>query len=227
MARGWALMLDSGKECRGASCRRHDRRVLWPWDEVLLARHGQTEWNLRRRRQGQLDSPLTTLGADQAHRLAAALVCRAAVDAIFSSPLPRCLHTSAIYGDHIGVPVTVIDDLAEVHHGAFAGLTNEEIEERHPGELARRTRDKYRWAFPRGESYADADRRAGHALADPRLRAAARPLIVSHEMIGRMLQRHLLDLDRDEALTSKHPQDVVFSLRPGLRTRETITAETP
>jgi probable phosphoglycerate mutase len=40
---------------------------------VFLARHGQTEWNAQRRRQGQLDSPLTTHGEAQAQRHAALL----------------------------------------------------------------------------------------------------------------------------------------------------------
>jgi broad specificity phosphatase PhoE len=206
--------------------RGHDRWVRWPWEEVLLARHGQTEWNLQRRRQGQLDSLLTPSGVDQACRFATALVGRD-VDQIFSSPLPRCLRTAGIVSERLRVPVTVIDDLAEVHHGIFAGLTDEEIEERHPGWLARRADDKYRWTFPGGESYADADRRAGRALAEPAVRAAGRPLIVSHEMIGRMLQRHLLGLDPGQALASKHPQNVVCSIRPGRRARETITVEAP
>jgi probable phosphoglycerate mutase len=200
--------------------------VQWPWDEVLLARHGETEWNLQRRRQGQLDSPLTPLGADQARRYATSLAGRG-VDQIFSSPLSRCLRTATTISDHLGVPVTVLDHLAEVHHGVFAGLTDEEIEERHPGEFTRRADDKYLWAFPGGESYADADRRAGQALADPGLRAASRPLIVSHEMIGRMLQRHLLGIEPGQALASKHPQNVVYSLHPGPRTRATIIVETP
>jgi probable phosphoglycerate mutase len=39
------------------------------WEFVFLARHGQTEWNRVRRRQGQLDSPLTAAGIAQAHLL--------------------------------------------------------------------------------------------------------------------------------------------------------------
>jgi hypothetical protein len=116
--------------------------------------------------------------------------------------------------DHLGVPVTEMDHLAEVHHGDFAGLTDEQIEERHPGEFSRRVDEKYRWAFPRGESYADPDRKAEQALADPGLRAAGRPLIVSHEMIVRMLRRHLLGIEPGQALASKHPHNVVHSPGP-------------
>jgi broad specificity phosphatase PhoE len=43
---------------------------------------------------------------------------------------------------------------------------------------------------------------------------AKRPLIVSHEMIGRMLQRHLLGVDPQAALARPHPHDVVFQIDP-------------
>jgi broad specificity phosphatase PhoE len=67
------------------------------------------------------------------------------------------------------------------------------------------------------ESYADADVRAGHALVRIGGYPARRPLVVSHEMIGRMLRRHLLGLDPDEALAAVHPQDVIYSTDPRTR----------
>jgi len=82
-----------------------------------------------------------------------------------------------------------LEDLGEVHHGAYAGFTNEQIELRWPGELARRAHNKYLWRFPGGESYADADERAGRALAAVAEHQVRRPLLVSHEMIGLMLGR--------------------------------------
>jgi probable phosphoglycerate mutase len=112
----------------------------------------------------------------------------------------------------------VVDELAELDHGEFSGLVAEQIDARFPGERARRAADKYQWRFPGGESYADADARAGRALEQVRLRAARRPLLVSHEMIGRMLQRHLLGLDPHAALTRAHPNDVVYQIDPNSRT---------
>ena len=187
-----------------------------PWDRVFLARHGQTEWNLQRRRQGQLDSPLTADGVEQAHRHAAFLRPHA-VDAIFASPLGRARATADIIGGHLDLPVIAIDELAEVHHGSFAGLTDEEINTRHPDSWRRRSTDKYRWSFPDGESYADADVRAGRALARIGGYPARRPLVVSHEMFGRMLRRHLLGLDPDEALAGVQPNDVIYSTDPRTR----------
>jgi hypothetical protein len=90
--------------------------------------------------------------------------------------------------------------LRVIDHGDMAGMTNEEIERAFPGQLTRRSRDKYQWRFPRGESYADADLRAASALRLIAKSGSARPLIVTHEMIGRMLLRNLLDLGPEEAL---------------------------
>lgn len=188
---------------------------------MFLVRHAQTEWNLEGRRQGQLDSALTADGVEQAHRYAAVLrPC--AVDGIFSSPLGRCRATADIIGAHLGLAVTVVDELTEVDHGSFAGLTDEEINLRDSGHWQRRSLDKYRWTFPAGESYADADVRAGLALARIGRYAAHRPLVVSHEMIGRMLQRHLLGLDPDDALTRTHPHGVIFSIDPKARAVEQL-----
>ena len=67
----------------------------------------------------------------------------------------RAHSTAAIIGGRINRTTTVFEELAEVDHGAFAGLTNEEIEVSHPGVLARRASRKYTWRFPGGESYRD------------------------------------------------------------------------
>jgi probable phosphoglycerate mutase len=109
----------------------------------------------------------------------------------------------------------VIDDLAEVHHGRFAGLTNAEIEASHPGELRRRERQKYTWTFPGGESYADADTRAGRALDHVAASTAQAALLITHEMIGRMLLRWLLDLMPADAMARSIPHGTVIEVHPG------------
>jgi probable phosphoglycerate mutase len=52
-------------------------------------------------------------------------------------------------------PLHVVPELAGVHHGDFAGLTNEQLAAAHPAAARTRAADKYRWRFPNGESYAD------------------------------------------------------------------------
>jgi len=176
-----------------------DLEVPWQFEQVVLVRHVETEWNAGGRRQGRLDSPITRKGSAQADALARSMHGRG-IDRIYSSPLGRARRTAAPVAIQLRLPVVVLDDLAELDHGTLAGLTNAEIEDRHPGELARREEQKYDWRFPGGESYSDADLRAGRALRRIERDGAARPLLVTHEMLARMLIRHLLALPPREAL---------------------------
>ncbi|WP_203930445.1 histidine phosphatase family protein [Virgisporangium ochraceum] len=191
------------------------------WECVFLARHGQTEWNLQRRMQGQFDSALTDVGVSRARHLAAVLRPHG-VDAVFASPLGRAVATARIIAAGLDLPVTVVDELSEVHHGRFAGLTVDDVRDRWPDEWNSRASQKYTWTFPGGESYADADVRAGHALTRISGSAARRPLVVSHEMIGRMLQRHLLGLSAPEALACTQPNDVVYRIDPAAKVRQAV-----
>lgn len=178
-------------------------------EQVFLARHGQTVWNTERRRQGRLDSPLTELGLAQAGQTAD-LVATLPIDAILTSPIGRAHRTAGIIAERLNRPVVVVEELHEVHHGLVGGLTMPEIEEKFPGLTERRRADKYRFCFPEGESYANADRRARRALDRVAETGAVRPLIVSHEMIGRMLLRNLLEQDPEVALGWNHPHEVVY-----------------
>ena len=191
---------------------------------VCLARHGQTEWNQQGRRQGHLDSPLTPSGVLHAERNAD-LIASLPVDAVFSSPLGRARATAGIIAARLGLPVEVVEELREVHHGRIAGLTDAEIARDFPQVAADRARDKYRYRFPEGESYADADRRAGEALRRIEATGARRPLVVSHEMVGRMLLRNLVGLDIGTALACGHPHDVVYRVRIGEARYERLPAE--
>ena len=107
----------------------------------------------------------------------------------------------------------MLGELSEVDHGEFAGLTRAEIKSAYPGQLDARDRDKYGYRFPGGESYADADLRARRALALVADSGARRPLLVSHEMIGRMLLKNLAGLSGEDALRLNQPWDVVYRVR--------------
>lgn len=80
--------------------------------KLLLARHGQSEWQLRTR-DGDLDSPLTPLGESQAHRLGAYLAADAPITAIIASPLQRARRTAEIVADYLALPVAVEPDFCE------------------------------------------------------------------------------------------------------------------
>lgn len=180
-------------------------------ERLLLARHGQTAWNLERRLQGQLDSPLTDEGRGQAHALAARLV-GTGVLTVCSSPLGRAWQTAVIIAQRIGADLIEVPELAEVDHGELAGMTWDEIDEAYPTAREERAANRYGWAFPGGESYAQARARARKALSSCGWASEGVPLLVSHEMIGRMLRAELRGLDASSALALRHPHGVVFEI---------------
>ncbi len=94
---------------------------------VLLARHGETEWNASGRVQGHTNSPLSPRGQEQAAALASRLA-HTQLDAVYSSDLTRAQDTaSAIAAPH-GLTVQIDPRLREKSFGAWEGLTASEIE---------------------------------------------------------------------------------------------------
>jgi broad specificity phosphatase PhoE len=99
---------------------------------ILLARHGETDWNLQHRWQGHTDTPLNETGRGQAHALAEELAAER-IDAVFSSDLIRAHETARMVAEPRGLDVTAVPDLRERSFGSLEGLTTEEIQTRHPG----------------------------------------------------------------------------------------------
>lgn len=103
---------------------------------LILARHGETDWNRDGRFQGHADPPLNDRGREQAQSLAEALA-EQRLDAIYSSDLRRAHETALVVAARKGLEVVVDPDLRERDVGEWSGLTLPEIEERFPEELRR------------------------------------------------------------------------------------------
>jgi len=103
---------------------------------LILARHGETDWNREGRFQGHADPPLNEHGREQAVSLAEALDDQR-IEAIYSSDLRRAHETAQIVAERKGMDVVVDPDLRERDVGEWSGLTFPEIEERFPDELRR------------------------------------------------------------------------------------------
>ncbi|MDL2345288.1 histidine phosphatase family protein [Deinococcus sp. MIMF12] len=184
---------------------------------VYLLRHGQTEWNVEGRPQGRLDSPLTPLGVAQA-RAHAVTLSGVPLRHAYSSPMGRARRTAEFVLEERAVPLTVLETLAEVDAGELAGLLKAERVNRFPDLAAARERDKYRTVLPGGESYETASPRAARALQTISRSGGGNVLIVSHEMIGRLLRMHLLGLSPRQAMALSHPQDVIYRVESGTLT---------
>ena len=103
---------------------------------ILLARHGETDWNREGRFQGWADPPLNATGRAQAVDLSVALMPEA-LAAVYSSPLRRAYETAAVVAASHGLEPVTVDALREVDVGSWSGLTRAEIEERFPQQYAR------------------------------------------------------------------------------------------
>jgi probable phosphoglycerate mutase len=145
---------------------------------ILLARHGETDWNNERRWQGHEDRPLNDVGREQARELADTLADRA-IDVVYSSDLARAHETALIVADRLGLPVEVDAGLREVDVGDWSGRVHSEIEGVDPEGYRRWQEGGKGWSG--GESYEEMGERVVAAV----LRLAARHpgqtlLLVTH-----------------------------------------------
>ena len=131
---------------------------------LVMMRHGQTDFNLGSRMQGQLDTELTDLGRAQAVAAAEALAKRQPL-LIVSSDLRRAYDTAVTLGERAGVRVLVDQRLRETHLGDWQGMTHAEIDAVAPGaRLA--WREDATWAPHGGESRVDVAARSLPLIAE-------------------------------------------------------------
>ena len=129
------------------------------YPEIVLVRHGETEWSLSGRHTGRSDIPLTAAGEEAARGVASRLPDRSFA-AVWSSPSQRAMRTCALAGFEARREVD--PDLAEWDYGAYEGLTTKEIHAARPGWQL------FRDGCPEGEFTADAGARADAVIARAR-----------------------------------------------------------
>src|ERR1700704_485348 len=100
---------------------------------ILLARHGETVFNLEGRWQGQSDSELNDRGLAQARELGRALADEP-IAAVYSSDLGRAMSTAHEVAEPHGLTVHAEPKLREIHVGGWTGLNAAEINARYPGQ---------------------------------------------------------------------------------------------
>lgn len=126
--------------------------------QLVLLRHGQTDYNALGRMQGHLDSHLTADGLAQAGTVAPE-VARLKPARVISSDLRRAADTAAVVAEACGVPVEIDVRLRETNLGEWQGRTVADIEATWPGAIAAWRQDPS-WAPPGGESRIEVVRRS-------------------------------------------------------------------
>jgi broad specificity phosphatase PhoE len=165
---------------------------------LILARHGETDWNRENRFQGHADPPLNTLGRAQSAELAAALAGEP-IARVYTSPLRRARETAELVSERLGVEVEPVEALREIDVGSWSGLTRDEVAERFPEAYARWLERAPR-GFDGGETYAELAARVLPAVGELVERhPEATLLLVTHGGPSRVLQAHAAGIDYVEA----------------------------
>jgi probable phosphoglycerate mutase len=155
---------------------------------ILLARHGETDWNRQGRIQGHLDPPLNERGRKQARELAERLAAEP-IDVLYASDLRRALETAEIVSARTGLPVAVDRALREADMGSWSGLTVAEIERRFP--------DAWHERISGGQGHDGETREAFHRRVLEALGRIAgehpgeRVLAIAHGGVIRTIRRHV------------------------------------
>jgi broad specificity phosphatase PhoE len=160
---------------------------------ILLARHGESDWNRDRRWQGHADRPLTDLGREQARALADRLAATE-LDAVYSSDLERARETATIVAEPHQLLVKELSDLREVDVGSWSGLTRAEAEERYPNAFRRWTEGEEGWDD--GETYEQLrERVVGAVMTIAARHPGDRVLLVAHGGSVRAVHAAALGVD--------------------------------
>jgi broad specificity phosphatase PhoE len=163
---------------------------------ILLARHGQSDWNATRRWQGHADRPLTEKGRAQASALAERLA-HIDLDAVYSSDLRRAADTARAVAVAQGLGLVQLPELREVDVGSWSGLTRDEAEERFPDGFSRWLEGFPGWDD--GEDYDEMAQRVIGAVVQIALaHEDGRALVVSHGGPIRAIHAAALGLDVHE-----------------------------
>jgi len=145
---------------------------------ILLARHGETDWNREGRFQGWADPPLNATGRAQAVDLSVQLMAEE-LAAVYSSPLRRAYETAEVVAASRGLEPVTVDALREVDVGSWSGLSRAEIEQRFPEQYARWL--DYGQGWEDGETYEQMVDRVVEALQElAEARDGERILAVTH-----------------------------------------------
>jgi probable phosphoglycerate mutase len=187
-----------------------------------FVRHGETDWNAERRLQGQLDIPLNDVGRLQSAQSGSTLRGLIAAGrkapahfAFISSPLSRARETMEILRGALGLPrdgYAVEPRLAELSFGRWEGLTYREVRALDGLVLVLRDCDKWNFAAPHGESYADLLIRVRdwHASVEGDI------VVAAHGGVARVLMVLFGVRTPEDAPQGNVEQGVVYEFGPGV-----------
>jgi phosphoserine phosphatase len=162
--------------------------------DIILARHGETEWNVSEVFRGRADIDLNETGRKQA-KLLGEYLSGTVVKAVYSSPLKRALNTAKAIAGHHHLGVEVTPHLNDLNFGEWEGLQVEEVKQKYPRpfELWAIRPEKVR--LPGGETLDEVRERAMKVVNGATVSHTGNVVLVTHRVVIKILICALLGLD--------------------------------
>jgi len=177
---------------------------------IWLARHGESIYNISGRIGG--DADLAPRGERFARSLASFIRQRVAADeemVVWASSLRRTIRTA----EALERPYVTWRALDEIDAGICDGMTYDEIKAALPEEYAARAHDKFRYRYPRGESYQDVIQRLDPVIVELE-RQTVPVLVVAHQAVLRALYAYFTEVSPEDCPFLPIPLHAVIELRP-------------
>ena len=166
--------------------------------QVIVIRHGRTEWNRIERFRGRADLALDDMGMKQA-KATAGRVAEWPVSAVYSSPLRRTLMTAQPIARQFELDVKPLDGIIDIDYGEWQGLSPEEANVRDGALYAKWQESPHMVKFPGGESLAEVRGRAALAVNKIIAQNSAETIaFVSHKVVCQLLILHFLEMDNSK-----------------------------
>ena len=163
--------------------------------EIILVRHGQTDWNASETFRGRLEVDLNDVGMKQAESLGDYLG-KEKIDIIYSGPLQRAVVTAKAIANGQNLDINTVENLTDFDYGDWQGISRQEVEKNYP-ELYRDWLDTPEQVkMPGGESLEDVRKRAMPFIEDAMMRSGEGKIVfVSHRVVIKVVICALLGLD--------------------------------
>jgi broad specificity phosphatase PhoE len=162
--------------------------------KLILARHGETVWNVEKIYRGRTDVNLDEVGIKQAELLGKYL-SNWELGAIYSSPLKRALDTANIVARYQKIGVHIAEGLIDFDYGEWQSLPEQEAKRLYPTLHNEWHSNPHKVTMPGGESLEDVRRRAIEVVNDVLSKYQGSVVLVSHRVVNKVLICSLLGLD--------------------------------
>ena len=184
---------------------------------IIIIRHGQTIWNILKKKQGHKNSKLTDKGKEQGHKVAMFLNKKFSTNInfiVYASPIKRVKDYIKIIDKdlkyfHLANKINYFNSLKEHKFGKWEGKTIKEIKMKYKDEYQSREKDKWNYKIPNGESYKLLSIKLKNFIKK-KINHKKNYIIFTHEMVSKVLRGNLMNFSKKKIIKSKHNSNYIY-----------------